>query len=47
MKSLITKYAVEGRSKNGKPTGQFYLTKDAVRDVSREIVNTHFGYKGS
>ena len=45
MRSLITRYAVEGKV-NGKPNGQFYLTKNAVADVSYEIVNTHLGYKG-
>jgi hypothetical protein len=47
MKSLISKYSVEGRTKNGKASGQFYLTKDGVREASKEIVGTHFGYKGS
>jgi hypothetical protein len=46
MRSLIKNYAVEGKL-NGKPNGQFYLTKKAVEDVSFEIVNTHLGYKGS
>jgi hypothetical protein len=45
MRSLISKYAVEGKI-NGKPNGQFYLRKNAVSDVSYEIVNTHLGYKG-
>ena len=45
MRSLISKYAVEGRV-NGKPNGQFYLTKNAVSDAAYEIVNTHLGYKG-
>ena len=45
MRSLISKFAVEGKV-NGKPNGQFYLTKNAVADVSYEIVNTHLGYKG-
>ena len=45
VRSLISNYAVEGRV-NGKPNGQFYLTKNAVADVSYEIVNTHLGFKG-
>ena len=45
MRSLISKYAVEGKI-NGKPNGQFYLKKNAVSEVSYEIVNTHLGYKG-
>lgn len=42
---MIQNYAVEGKV-NGKPNGQFYLTKNAVADVAYEIVNTHLGYKG-
>ncbi len=46
MRSLISKYAVEGRV-NGKPNGQFYLQKKAVADASYEIVNNLLGYKGA
>lgn len=46
MRSLISKYAVEGRV-NEKPNGQFYLQKKAVADASYEIVNNLLGYKGA
>lgn len=40
MRSLIENYSVEGQT-NGNPNGHFYLTKDSVDDVSREVVKTH------
>jgi len=46
MKSLITKYSVEGNT-NGKPNGHFFLTKDDVHAASSEVVKTHMGFKGS
>ena len=42
MRSLINNYSVEGQT-NGVPNGHFYLTKDSVDDVSREVVKTHLG----
>lgn len=45
MNSLISKYSLEGK-KNGAPTGKFYLDKKAMRAVSKEVVGTHFGFKG-
>ena len=42
MHSLITNYSVEG-SDNGKPNGHFFLTKDSIDDVSKEVVKTHLG----
>ena len=42
MRSIINNYAVEGQTK-GVPNGHFYLTKDAVDDVSKEVVKTHLG----
>jgi hypothetical protein len=42
MRSLINNYSVEGQT-NGTPNGHFYLTKDSVDDVSREVVKTHLG----
>mmetsp|Transcript_4209 Transcript_4209/g.7141 ORF Transcript_4209/g.7141 Transcript_4209/m.7141 type:complete len:95 (+) Transcript_4209:260-544(+) len=46
MHSLITQYAVEGND-NGKPNGSFFLTKDAARAVSNEVVLTHLGMDGN
>jgi len=44
MRSIINNYAVEGQTK-GVPNGHFYLNKDSVDDVSREVVKTHLNMK--
>ena len=38
MRSLIRTYAIEGRSKDGKPTGKFFLDFNGVKGVSKEVV---------
>lgn len=45
MHSLITKYALEGRTDN-EPNGHFYMTKDATKRVTEEVIGTHFGFTG-
>jgi hypothetical protein len=45
MKSLISKYALEGKT-DGAPNGKFFLDKAAAAAVSSEVVGTHFGFKG-
>ena len=46
MHSLITKYALEGNT-NGKPNGHFFLNKEGVKAVAREVVQTHLGFSGA
>jgi len=46
MRSLITNYALEGKT-DGAPNHSFYLTKNGIQSVSREIVGTHFGWSGA
>lgn len=46
MRSLISKYSIEGRGDDGAPNGQFYLRRGDVENVSNEVVGTHFGFKG-
>lgn len=46
MNSLIDRYSLEGNT-DGQPNGQFYLDKDGARAVSREVVETHFGFHGA
>lgn len=46
MRSVISKYALEGKGDNG-PTGKFYLTQKEFYEVGSEVVNTHLGYSGS
>lgn len=45
MNSLISKYALEGNS-NGKPNGHFFLNREGVTAVAKEVVQTHLGFKG-
>lgn len=45
MHSLITKYALEGNT-NGNPNGHFYMTKEATRRATEEVIGTHRGYSG-
>ena len=45
MNSIIGAYAVEGNNE-GTPTGNFYLTKKAGESISKEVVQTHLGFKG-
>ena len=37
-------YATEGVTKEGKPDGHFFVTKDQAKDLSFEVVETHLGY---
>jgi len=46
MKSLISKYAIEGKT-DGSPNGKFYLDKAVAAKVSDEVVGTHFGFSGA
>lgn len=45
MHSIISKYALEQKI-DGKPSGNFFLSKDGMRSISSEVVGTHFGFKG-
>ena len=48
--SMLNTYAVEsidGKGKDPKPSGKFYLTKDNARKAGAEVLATHFGLKGA
>lgn len=47
MRSVISKYALEGRGDNGAPTGKFYLDLPQFFAVSEEVVRTHLGFTGA
>ena len=38
MRSLIRTYAIEGRGRDGKPNGKFFLDFNGVKAVSLEVV---------
>ena len=46
MNSMITKYAVELATPEGKPTGNFVFQKANAKMAAYEIVDTHLGLKG-
>ena len=43
---MIEKYAVEGKT-NGAPNGHFWMTKNALIECAKEVVQTHMGFKGA
>ena len=46
MNSMISKYAIEGRNKDGSKNGKFYLNKEAGHEAALEILHTHNGLSG-
>eukprot|EP00356_Strombidium_inclinatum_P004636 CAMPEP_0170491156 /NCGR_PEP_ID=MMETSP0208-20121228/10489_1 /TAXON_ID=197538 /ORGANISM="Strombidium inclinatum, Strain S3" /LENGTH=218 /DNA_ID=CAMNT_0010766683 /DNA_START=1 /DNA_END=658 /DNA_ORIENTATION=+ len=46
MNSMITKYAVEESTNEGKPTGKFFFRHANAKQAAYEIVETHLGLKG-
>jgi hypothetical protein len=46
MWSLIDRFSVEGRT-NDKPNGHFYMLSKDMERVSREVIQTHFGWTGN
>jgi hypothetical protein len=45
MRSLIQKYAVEGRTDDA-PDGNFVLSREGARKAASEVVGSHFGWSG-
>ena len=43
---MITKYATELASPEGKPLGKFVLTKGDAFEAAKEVVGTHLGLSG-
>ena len=46
MNSMLTKYAMEGSTPDGHPTGQFFFNRLAAGMAANEIAETHLGLKG-
>ena len=46
MNSMLTKYAYEASTPEGKPTGDFYFNYTAALMASQEVVETHLGLTG-
>lgn len=44
--NVISNYATEGVTKEGMPSGSFFITRDQTMALAREVVQTHLGKKG-
>ena len=41
MKSMIMKYALEGKTKKGDPNHQFFMNESVTRSAAKEVLGTH------
>lgn len=46
MRSIIEKYAIEGKGDDGNPTGHFYLTKTDLEPLIDEVMQNNMGMTG-
>ena len=46
MRSMIANYALEEKTKEGLPTGKFYMNKAVMMAAAREVLATHKGLTG-
>ena len=46
MRSMILNYALERKTKKGKPSGKFWVDQPNAIAASREVLNTHKGLSG-
>ena len=44
--NVISNYATEGVTKEGMPSGQFFITRQQTMALAREVVTTHLAKKG-
>lgn len=47
MKSIISKWAIEGKNADGSKNGKFFMTKDKTEEVCKEVVETHLHMTGA
>ena len=47
MRSMIKTYALEGKNKDGSPSGAFFLDQAGARAAASEVLATHKGLKGA
>ena len=47
MRSMISKYALEGQDKDDAPNGTFWMNEATARAAASEVLNTHKGLKGA
>ena len=46
MRSMIENYALEQKTKDGAPSGKFYMNEATTRAAASEVLETHKGLKG-
>merc|ERR1719359_1313296 len=47
MRSMIMKYAMEGKNEDDSPNGAFFMDEASTRAASSEVLATHKGLKGA
>merc|ERR1719326_2667268 len=47
MRSMIMKYAMEGKNEDESPNGAFYMDEASTRAASSEVLSSHKGLKGA
>ena len=47
MRSMISKYALEGQNKDDSPDGTFWMNEATARAAASEVLGTHKGLKGA
>ena len=47
MRSMYENYALEQKTKDGSPSGKFWMDKDACWAAASEVLDTHKGLKGA
>ena len=47
MRSMIEQYALEQKTKEGNPSGKFWMNEATTRAAAREVLETHKGLKGA
>ena len=46
MRSMIQNYALEAKTKEGEPSGKFWMNESTTRAAAAEVLETHKGLKG-
>ena len=47
MRSMYENYALEQKTKDGNPSGKFWMDKEASYMAASEVLETHKGLKGA
>ena len=47
MKSILTKWALEGKNKDGSPNGKFFMDQAGCTTVAKEVFTNNLGWKAA